>query len=344
MGHPIAKRRPLWICLIGLLLAPPAVADEPAPAEVLADRGLKRIGRVWILPQEIELRAALVELPKRHDRIAALERDLDARVAQNAAAWKESQPVVQGLKQALAKLRTDDPQRPLLEQQLQAIESTTFAPAKLGAQGNLRPQLIAWAAERNAQILAVQQVRAALPKLVDDYAALEQEDDVQRALRQAGDKQRLGPQRGYQAEAQKLAEFERLVHTPWTPIHWQAGQVRLTGLAAERAPVTFSFLESGSQPTLLTASAVETAGIEVPADAPAESVVLAAGRQVTTKRIEIPYLRFSGCVLRNVPALVLPPEAEDWGNRLGREALAGHSVRIEAERFRLWIDEPAAPR
>jgi hypothetical protein len=44
-------------------------------------------------------------------------------------------------------------------------------------------------------------------------------------------------------------------------------------------------------------------------------------------------------VLRGVPAYVLPPEAEDIGNRLGRTALIERRVRLEPERLRMWIDE-----
>jgi hypothetical protein len=57
------------------------------------------------------------------------------------------------------------------------------------------------------------------------------------------------------------------------------------------------------------------------------------------RRVAIPYLRFSGCVLRDVSALVLPPEVEDWGSRIGREAFLGHSVRLEPELLRLRIEE-----
>jgi hypothetical protein len=73
----------------------PALArDGQSPAEVLARHELTRLDRVWILPLELELRQELAELPKRRERVLALEREVDQRIEQNRRAWQESQPAI----------------------------------------------------------------------------------------------------------------------------------------------------------------------------------------------------------------------------------------------------------
>jgi hypothetical protein len=332
------RPRPLLVATGLLLTAAAGLSAQGRGENLLSSKGLTRSDRVWLLPLEIELRAALAELPKRRDRIGTLERELDQRIEQNRAAWQESRLALQVLQQTRSKLRTDDPQRATIDQQITVVTSAATDPARLGGKSDVRTKIVAWSAERNALVAAVRQIRADLPRLQDDYAALARDPQIAQTLRQLGEKQRLGPQRSYQAEVQKLSEYERLIFTRWVPVHWQGGQVRITGLFEDRAPLTFSFVESGEQQTLLTTTAAETAGISVPADAPRETIALAPDRQVTARRVELPYLRFGGCVLRGVVAYILPPEAEDWGCRIGRGALGEHVLRLEPERFRLWID------
>jgi hypothetical protein len=139
---------------------------------------------------------------------------------------------------------------------------------------------------------------------------------------------------------QRLGDAERLVLTRYCPIYLQAGHVRVTGLIEEQSPITFAWSDSSQQPTLITSSAAEAAGIQAPDGAASETISLSAGRSVEARRIVVPYIRLGACVLRDVSALLLPPEAEDWGNRIGRDALGDHSVKLEPERLRLWIDGP----
>ncbi|HEX5103049.1 MAG TPA: retropepsin-like aspartic protease [Pirellulaceae bacterium] len=323
--------------LLGTPDVAPAADDESADA-ILARHELTRLDRVWVLPLELELRQDLAELPKRRERIVGLERELDQRIEQNRLAWQDSRGRVAALKQSVAKLSSNDPQRVVLQQQIDALEAAVTEPGRIGSRAEVRTSAVQWTAERNDLAAATVRVRRALPKLLDQYMELGQRQEVQSALGRVGQGQRLGPQRSYRGDMRNLGEYERLVFTPWHPLHLQAGQHRLTGLVDELSPLTFTWVDSGTQTTMVSATAAEAAGISVPEDAPRETVFLSAGRSVVARRVTIPYLRFSGCVLRDVAALVLPPEAEDWGSRIGREALSGHSVRLEPERLRLWIE------
>jgi hypothetical protein len=48
-------------------------------------------------------------------------------------------------------------------------------------------------------------------------------------------------------------------------------------------------------------------------------------------------VRVGGVVIRDVKAIVLPPEGEDLGVKLGRDALVAHRVDVDGLRLRLTV-------
>src|SRR5262245_21721156 len=92
-----------WLSIVIGICAPtwPLIANDAA-AEVLQSKyGLTRLGeRLWVLPQEIELRGKLSELPKRRERLLAVEKDLDGAIQNNQRTWDESRPAAAVLKQS----------------------------------------------------------------------------------------------------------------------------------------------------------------------------------------------------------------------------------------------------
>ena len=331
-----------WLTVAALAcpLAMPLCANDATTEMLERKYGLTRLGeRLWVLPQEIELRGKLAELPKRREQLIAAEKDLDGVVQRNQRAWDESRPAAALLKQSLARLSSADPQRELFERQMKALEAGAHEPRKLGSRGDVRLLVVEFARQRCELLAAVAWIRETVPALVDQYLALSDDADLTQALRRAGDGQRLGPQRTYKADLQRLGDYEKLAATPWVPTFQQGGQTRLTALLDERAAATFTWSEGADQPVVLTASAAQAAGLVVPVDATRDAIQAAPNREVTAQRITIGYLRLGRCVLRGVRAYVLPPEAEDLGNRLGSSALAEHRVRLEPERLRMWIDD-----
>ena len=202
----------------------------------------------------------------------------------------------------------------------------------------MRSLIVNLASQRCELLAAVAWIRETVPAIVDQYMTLSSDAELTRMLQSAGEDQRLGPQRTYKADLQRLGDYERLAATPWVPTFELGGQTRLTLLLDERAVATFTWTTELEQPVVLTASTAQAAGLVVPDDAVRETIQATAKREVTAQRITIGYLRLGKCVLRGVTAYVLPPEDEDVGNRLGRGTLAGHRVRLEPERLRMWID------
>jgi hypothetical protein len=313
--------------------------DLASPEAVLAEKhGLVKLGeRLWVLPREIELREKLGELPKRRERIVTAEKELETAVQTNARVWQETRPAIAVLEQSLARLATGDPQRPLIERQIAGLASSANEPARLGGKGDVRKRIVELSAERCGLLADAAWIREAVPQLKSEYGRLAANAEVATAIKQSN-RQRLGPQRRYEADLDRLNDYEALAATRWTPIFEQSGQTRLTALVDERSAVTFTWSEASDQPVVLTASAAEAIGLEG-SSAARETILAAPGRKVAAQPVTLRYVRLGRCVLRGVPAYVLPPEAEDIGNRLGRTALIEHRVRMEPERVRMWIDE-----
>jgi hypothetical protein len=325
-------------CALGVAPAEAATPMAADPADLLRASGLTRIGRVWVAPLEVELRRDLADLPSRREKIIRLDRDLDERIAVNRRTWQASQPTIAALKQSRSRLGTDDPLRESIERQIDALRAAAPEPAKLSARREVRARVVQWASERNALAAALSRIKSAVPQLKELYDRLAQTRELAEAIERLEGGQRIGPQRSYQADLDRLDEYDRYAFAPWTPAYWVGKHLRFTVLYADQAPITFAWIESGSEPTVITHTAAEAAGISVPGDSEWQSLVLDTTRTVRARRIIASRLRIGNVLLRDVPVLVLPPEAEDWGCRIGQAGLAGHQVRLDPERLRLWID------
>jgi hypothetical protein len=313
-------------------------ADDAEPEKVLEKQhGLVRLsGGVWGLPLEAELKEKLASLPILRESVVTTEKDLEERAAANRRAWVEAAPALEALRQALGRLSPSDPKRVPLAQQLATVEATACEPARLSASAVVRAQLIAFSRDRSLLQLSLLWIRAQTPRLEEEYARVLKQPGVMAALKQLGE--RLGPQKNYVPEVKRLAEYDKLVFTSWLPVYQQAGQTRLAAILNEQAPVTFTWSEECEGSILLPASVLESCGLTLATDAPTRQLKV-AGRSLTTRELILPVLRLGRHVVKNLAALVLPPEGEDLGARLPRNILSSLRVNIELERLRMTVSE-----
>jgi hypothetical protein len=311
-----------------------------ATAELLQQKGLTRLGESWwVLPLELELRGKLAELPKRRERLVTTEKDLEGLIERNRRAWDDSRPAVAALKQSLARMQSADPQRELIDRQIAALEAGARDPRHLGRRSDARSLVIAFAGERCAILATIAWIRDTVPLLHDRYLELRGDSELNEILQNLGGDHKLGPRRSYRADLERLQQLEKLAATAWVPTYQQSGATRFTALINEFAATTFSWSTDSQQPLLLTASTAEAIGIRPAADATRETISIGPDREILATRVTLGYLRLGKWVLRGERAYVLPPEAEDVGNRLGSASLGGRRVRFEAERLRMWLDE-----
>lgn len=312
--------------------------DSPSPEERLQKvHGLVRLsGGVWGLPLEAELKEKLAQLPLLRESVVIAEKELEERATANRRAWTEAAPAMETLKQALGRLSPTDPQRVPLAQQLTNLETTVSEPSRLSLRGEVRARLVAFSRDRSLLQLALLWIRAQTPKLAEEYARLAKLQDVAAALKQLGN-EKLGPLKNYGLEVKRLPEFDKLVFTDWLPAYQQTGQTRFSAIVNEQAPVTFTWSEDTDGKLLLPASVLEPCGLALPDKATPQQPIKLGDRRLLACQLTVPSLRLGRHVAKNLTAWVLPPEGEDLGARLPRQALAGLRINIELDRLRLTV-------
>jgi hypothetical protein len=107
----------------------------------------------------------------------------------------------------------------------------------------------------------------------------------------------------------------------------------------ERAPVTFTWLSS-NEPLVLTDAVAEAAGLERnSADADRVVIRVEPNRTLSASPATVATIRLGQHILHDVDALVLPPEAEDLGARIGVDAWSGYNVTLQLDRLRLVMHQ-----
>jgi hypothetical protein len=170
-----------------------------------------------------------------------------------------------------------------------------------------------------------------LGQLRERYAELAGETDVAESLASLGGQ--LGPASGYEAERRRKEQVASVVFGDGVPVYRRSGQDRVSLIVADQTAATFSYTGDRG-PTVVPASMLQSAGIEVADDA--EQVELVADdRVLLARRVRIPRLRVGKIVVEGVDALALPPEAEDLGAKISGEAFGKY--RAALDRDRLWF-------
>lgn len=313
-------------------------ADSPENARrQLQDAGLERHGdNAWLLPGEQRLRNQLAELPVLRERIVLAERQLEQQVEQNRQAWLNGKQAVAAMQQTLKRLPASDPQRPVLQAQMEQANQLT-PPDRFAGREDVRAEIVRWSQARNTLTIRLLEVRQTIPDLLGEYARLATLPAVSQALQQIGGGQRLGPLRSLEPELRRLADFDPLVFTPWVPIYLQSGRVRLTAIVNERQPMTFSWNEYPERGAILTASAAQTLGIEPTAKAETRKLDFGRGRKLTLRSSKMGMLRLGQWAIPEMSVWILPPEGEDLGSQLDPLSLGGYSASSEPARLRLTL-------
>lgn len=337
-----ARRLLPSLCLLVAtwLLCSPVAAENRTSAETFLQRqrGLTRIknSNVWALADEIQLRRRLGQLDRLKQTVQTTEKYLQRRIDENGRLWKRRVQVEAAVRQA-ARFPSDDPQRRLLKVQVNALRKQAYQPDRLGGAPDVQSRLIDLTRSRNTLLLSVAWIRRTEPKLQTSYARLKDDRQVAAALAQLGSGNRLGPVKKYTSDMKRLAQYESLAGAAHVPLYRQSGRLRIGAILNRQTPITFTWRTS-SGPTLLTATALESAGFQVPRDAQRATLTVGKGRRLAVRRITIPYLQLGKHSLRNVPALALPPEGEDLGATIGRDAFVDFQITVQPQQFRLVIE------
>jgi hypothetical protein len=295
---------------------------------------------VWLNPDERHLTRLLDKLEPLRRSLTTTQRRIEDRARQNRLTFETAQRQIAGLRATLQAGDVDDKQRRRIEQQIRDLEQSTTKPADLFALPEIRRQLIEMTNLRQRLALTVLEIPRRHQQMIEAYRQLAQQPRVRQALGVLGESHVLGPlQQGYRSELKRLNQYREAVQTDWLPAFRQSDQIRFGGIVNDRIPALFSWHKS-HEPTLLTGSVVQAAGLSVADDAEAITLPWADGRRLITRPLTVPILRFGAIKLKDAPVLVLPPEGEDIGSWIGPAGFAEFNPTIQPDRMRILLHSP----
>ena len=308
---------------------------------VLLSRGLVPSGQIWISHRELWVKRsvdALEGLERRHQQAIA---KADEMLAANEAIRAR---LVLAEESARTKGRTDT-NRPHPSSARQAgrtaspsssAELTSQLPdvTGLGEQTPLQLAMIELANARTALQLAVLRITREAPRLEAEYKALESNTDVRSALEAIPPNARLGPASNYQREIVKAEAVRAVAFKSEIPGYFESGLFRLQTIVNEIQPVTFTLVKNG--PSVVTASVAQQLGLPG-RHTPRMQEMDLDGRRLAVYPVRLGELRLGSIVIKNVAAVVLPPDAEDLGSRLSASSPTGYQATLHPRQMKLLL-------
>lgn len=307
---------------------------SPAEAErLLEQRGLTKMGTgaLWVGRSEDRLIKLLGRVGEYQHNVERLEQQLREQIVRNKIDWNALEQARKQLKDAKG-----DAQKRTLKRTIKTLSSTCVKPQELVSRPEIQARLIELATGRDRLLLTILAARREFRDMPAEYKRLGSDRRIQSALDSLEQRARLGPARSYAEDMATLADAEKLVATDWLPLLQQSDLWRVNGVVNARAATTFTW-EPGGGRVLLSGGVVELAGLSGELGNPVEMTV--GKRAFTARRLRLPQLQLGACVLTDVDAFVLPPEAEDLGSRIGPKVFKGLDVRLDPQHLRLTIGD-----
>jgi hypothetical protein len=328
-----------------IALAPPALsgasaADADHGRSVLTRNGLSAHGTAWIVAEEAQLRrhiASLDALDRRNRQAqqqaaAMLEKNEKIRaqlIAAEAAKKAGKQPPAPASSSASSGSSSDGKKPEELSSKRPDVTGT-------GEMTPLQAAMIELVSARQAIFLASAAIDRLEGGLSEKYSELQKRDDVATALKELGEQQKLGPMKDYRRDADRGRQLSASAQRGPIPVFLECDRFRLGVVVNERLPLTMSIAADG-EPTLIAAGAARSLGITPKAEAPIRED-RRGDRVVRASEVSIPSIRLGAIVLRDVPALLLPPEGEDLGSQLAVKSLSGFRSELSERRMALVVE------
>lgn len=343
---------------IGLLLllgsAAVATAQRAEPQQQLRTLGLTPLGRTWLCEDERLLREHLEEVDRlerpffvardRHQTLLAQYEIYQTKIKQIEALREQNKTRLKQTSSAnLAGRQQLESEGRRLDESLSQVEKSVREELDAGDEHSpLTASAIELTNARNALAVTVLAVHRHHARMRQCYAELQGDPQTGAALAALGPEATLGPIENYSLLLpRRLDRLSEAVFTDTLPFYRRSGQFRISLIVNERAPMTFSYLAAEDGPTMIPASLAQLAGLTTDEAARRKQFEFGA-RTVAGREVVIPQLRLGRFVIRDVPAWVLPPEAEDLGARLTPAAFEHYQPDLDPKRLELRLT-PAGP-
>lgn len=344
----------LVVAIVLMLVLPaiaPASSDEVASArQFLTSHGLAPSGNVWITRREARLKRvaeSLEALERRHqqaitraEEALAANEAIRARLAQAEAVERASEGKPQATPQIPS--ATTSNTVPATASLTGKINSQMTDVTGTGEQTPLQQAMIELVNARTAVQLAVLAIYRDAPPVDAEYQTLKKDESIRAALKQINSSARLGPARNYPRDIARAEVIATNAFTTEIPGYLESGQFRVAAMLNDLQSVTFT-LQMKDSPLLLAASVAERLGLTARDFAESPKEVDIAGRRLSARPVKLASLRIGAGYWKDVPALVLPPEAEDLGSQLSPGVLAGYEVSLQPRRMVAVLSVQQAP-
>jgi hypothetical protein len=334
-----------------ITLAPFCAQAGDSPEQVLARHELKQVNGMWHiagaarltervqLAERLERRAS--ELRKHIDKMLDHNERMGGQLALLSAEQKRLRDLREVAKDGSTERKRLDEQIKQHGTAIDQLKKAIVPEDKLGATAPLKGlvmELVGVRSELAFHLLAARRRIAGLPA---QYASVQSNDEVTAALAALEPPGQLAALRSFASELRSLDRTEKLMFTGELPLFREDKRWRVTGIANEELPLTFSLYQR-SDVTLITHTMAESLGLDLPKKSRKEHQ-LVDGPRVRVTPIKLASLRFGQHVLRDVEVFVLAPEHENLGARISHSAFRGLRVRVVPERLLLLL-EPGESR
>jgi hypothetical protein len=332
-------------------LGPLCAQAGESPEQALARHGLKQVNGLWHVAgaQRITERVQLAErlerrasdLRKRIDEMLNHNEHMNVQLAAHTTAQKLKRDAREATKDGSPERKRLDE---LIKQHGTAIDQLKKAIVpddKLGATMPLKGMVMELVGVRSELAFHLLSARRRIAELPASFESLQSHGDVTAALAALDPPGQLAPLRSFAGELRSLDRTEKAVFTGELPLFREDKRWRVTGIANEELPLTFSLYQR-SDVTVITHTMAESLGLEVSRKSRTDRQ-LVDGPRVKATPAKLASLRFGQYVLKDVEVFVLAPEHENLGARISHAAFRGMRVRVVPERLLLLL-EPGESR
>jgi hypothetical protein len=339
----IAIKHLLALCLS---VAPLGARAADPSEQVLARNGLKQVNGLWQiagvaritdrvqLAERLERRAS--ELRKHIDKMLDHNERMSAQLVLLSAEQKRLRELRDVAKDGSSERKRLYEQIKQHGTAIDQLKKAIVPDDKLGATMPLKGLVMELVGVRSELAFHVFAARRRIAELPAQYDSLQANGDVTAALTALEPPGQLAPLRSFASETRSLDRVEKLVFTGELPLYREDKRWRVTGIANEELPLTFSLYQR-SDVTVITHTMAESLGLEVPKKSRRDRQ-LADGPGVRVTPARLASLRFGQHVLKDVEVFVLAPEHENVGARISHAAFRGLRVRVVPERLLLLLE------
>jgi clan AA aspartic protease (TIGR02281 family) len=316
---------------------PAAATGKPkTPAEVLADKGIRKVGSVLNFAEENEFSKLFRDAAKLKLELTVAVRELHAAESHEAQVKRTILDYTQ--------------QRQLLRQQLNATSNTLqynnivnrmnelgdrltqLSQTDLSKQTRTAQERVNQAREAYVQHLLGMEELA--EEVKEKYATLATDPEVKDALvqlnKETGKTYELVESRGFQTNLRSLQKLQDTVISEKIPLRDDGSNTFEVSVVFNGKHTRELVLDSGASLISLPHKMAVEMGLEPGSSAPILILSLADGSMVEGRQITIPEVRVGKFIVENVEGAVLPPSLSNAPALLGMSYLKNFDFKIDS--------------